>query len=298
MRLSLSIFSLVLVFVCSSLRADDIKVIPVWPKAVPGEAELPQDFVDKLNLAEAKNTEDRVFGVTVPTLAVYPANADKACGTSVLICPGGGYNILAWDHEGREIAKWLNSIGVHAFVLKYRVPRRPNDYTTPPLQDAQRAMRLIRSQKTGVTVDADRIGILGFSAGGHLTVNTSLQSETRSYPAVDDADKASAKPNFMIPVYAAYLGDPEDDSRLNPALNLSKSTPPMFTVVTQDDKNRGLHAALLFAELTRHKVQAEVHVFTKGGHGYGMRESENAVSGWPKACAAWMQSQGLLTKSP
>lgn len=296
MRLLLSAFCLIFVFFNATLSADDVEVMPIWPGAVPGEAELSAEFSKKVRLAEAKNTDDRVFGVTSPTLSVYPAEPSKACGTSVLICPGGGYNILAWDHEGREIAKWLNSIGVHAFVLKYRVPRRPDDFMTPPLQDAQRAMRLIRSQKTGVTVDTDRIGILGFSAGGHLTVNTCLQSQKQTYDHVDDADKVSAKPNFMIPVYAAYLGHPEDDSMLNPDLNLNESTPPMFTVVTQDDKNRGIHAALLFAELTGYKVPAEVHVFTKGGHGYGMRKSENAVSGWPAACAAWMKSQGLLSK--
>lgn len=283
-------------FVSSSAIADDIKVLPLWPGEVPGEKELPADFLQKVKLAEAKNTDDRIFGVTTPTLSVYPADSKTACGTSVLVCPGGGYNILAWDHEGRVIAEWFNSIGVHAFVLTYRVPRRPGDFTNAPLQDAQRAMRLIRGQKTGVTVDTDRIGILGFSAGGHLAVNTSTQSDQISYEAVDESDEVSAKPNFMIPVYAAYLGDPNDDTVLNPSLNLTSATPPMFTVVTQDDKNRGLHAALLFAQLTRVKVPAEVHVFTKGGHGYGMRESENAVSGWPKACEAWMNSQGLLEK--
>lgn len=291
-----SILCLLFAFISSSAVAGDVKVLPIWPGEVPGEKMLSSDFIKKVKLAEAKNTKDRVFAVTTPTIAVYPADSKTACGTSVLVCPGGGYNILAWDHEGRAIAEWLNTLGVHAFVLKYRVPRRPNDFTIPPLQDAQRAMRLIRGQKTGITVDPDRIGILGFSAGGHLTINTSTQSKTQSYSAVDDTDKVSAKPNFMIPVYAAYLGNPGNDSLLNPRLNLTTDTPPMFTVVTQDDKNRGLHAALLFAELTRVKVPAEVHVFTKGGHGYGMRKSDNAVSGWPKACEAWMKSQGLLSK--
>lgn len=290
--------TLCLLFGClvPAAAADDLQVLPLWPGEVPGESGLSEDFLQKVKLAEAKNTADRTFGVTSPTLTVYPAAADTSVGTSVLVCPGGGYHILAWDHEGRAIAEWLNSIGVHAFVLTYRVPRRPDDFMTPPLQDAQRAMRLIRSQKTGVTVDPQRIGILGFSAGGHLAVNTSIQAAQTSYKAVDDADKVSAKPNFMIPIYAAYLGHSDDDSLLDPTLNLTSDTPPMFTAVTQDDKNRGIHAALLFAELTRVKVPAEVHVFTKGGHGYGMRKTENAVSGWPKACQAWMKSQGLLSK--
>lgn len=296
MRRMLPVLCILSCCLLSSASAKDVKVLPIWPGAVPGENQLSEAFLQKVELAEGKNTADRVFGVTTPTLSVYPADAAKACGTSVLVCPGGGYNILAWDHEGLAIAEWLNSIGVHAFVLKYRVPRRPDDYMTPPLQDAQRAMRLIRSQGTGVSVDPERIGILGFSAGGHLAVAASTESKRQSYSTVDEADKVSARPDFMIPIYAAYLGHPKDDSQLNPSLNLTRTTPPMFTAVTQDDKNRGIHAALLFAELTRVKVPAEVHVFTKGGHGYGMRESKNAVSGWPKACEAWMRSQGLLEK--
>ena len=297
MRFKLSVLCLFFLAIAAPFSmADDVQELPIWPSVIPGENQLPKRFFNKLKVAEAKNTEDRKFGVTTPALSLYPADEQLACGTSILVCPGGGYNVLAWDHEGRAIAKWLNSLGIHAFVLKYRVPRRPKNHKTPPLQDAQRALRLIRGQKTGITVDPQRIGILGFSAGGNLAVNVSTQWTTSSYEFVDETDQVSSKPNFMIPIYAAYLGDPKNDLMLDRSLNLSQDTPPMFTVVTQDDKNRGLHAALLFAKLTELKVNAELHVFTKGGHGYGIRKSDHPVSGWPTACEAWLKSQGWLGK--
>jgi acetyl esterase/lipase len=283
----------------NSVCAADRQRVMLWPDAIPGEEQLDSEFFAKVSAAEKKNVPDRVFGVMSPSMTVYPAPAERANGAAVLVCPGGAYNVLAWGHEGSDVAKWLNSIGVHAFVLTYRVPRRQPNFTLPPLQDAQRALRLIRARAAEMRIDNKRIGVLGFSAGGNLTVNVGTRYDQQTYSPVDDADEFSCRPDFMVPVYAAYLGTDGDDrsDTLNPELKVHKGTPPAFLVVTQDDKNRGLHSALLFAELTKAGVSAEVHVYTKGGHGYGMRPSHNAVSEWPARCADWMSSMGFLNAS-
>lgn len=276
------------------IRAGDTTV-PLWPGDVPGEASLPESLQARIARDADKNTDDRVFAVSRPDLTVRLAPPESANGTAVLVCPGGGYNVLAWAKEGLEVADWLNSLGVHAFVLRYRVPRREPDHQTPPLQDAQRAMRLIRARADEWRVNPERVGVLGFSAGGHLSV-TLATADDAAYARVDAADSEAFRPNFLIPVYAAYLGDPDDDQQLNPALTIDDTTPPAFLVVTQDDRQRGLHAALLFAELTRAGVPAEVHVFLRGGHGYGLRPSDHPVTGWPKQCGAWMKAMGYLNR--
>ncbi|MDB4339090.1 alpha/beta hydrolase, partial [Rubripirellula sp.] len=209
-----------------------------------------------------------------------------------------GYNILAWPKEGLEVAEWFNSIGVSAFVLKYRVPRRdPDRIHWEPMQDVQRAIRLVRHQSEKWNIDPSRIGTLGFSAGGHLTVMSGVQYKTQCYPAVDEADKQSCRPDFICPIYCAYLGDKYDDrtnSQLGPLVTVTPQTPPTFLAVTWDDAMRGAQSASLFARLRENNVQSELHIYTKGGHGYGMRASDFRVSQWPQQLKGWMQSQGLL----
>lgn len=270
------------------------QLIDVWPGEVPGESVLSDNMKQKIVAEEQKNVPDRVFAVSRPTLTCYPAPAHRANGTAVMICPGGAYNVLARSKEGTEIAAWLNSLGVHAFVLNYRVPRRGPQFETPPLQDAQRALRIIRSRATEWQIDPTRIGVLGFSAGGHLCIHLATTAGKSAYEAIDSVDQTSCRPDFMIPIYAAYLGDPLNDKQLNPALAITADTPPAFLAVTQDDATRGLHAALLFAELTKAGVKAEVHVYLKGGHGYGMRPSHDPVSEWAVRCADWLKAMKLL----
>ena len=272
------------------------EVVRLWPGDAPGSDGLSDAFRKKLADAETKNTPDRTFGVSVPTMTVFPAPTKHANGTAVVVFPGGGYNILAWDHEGRQIAQWLNTIGVHAFVVTYRVPRRDGDFAMPPLQDAQRAIRLVRHRAAELQIDPDRIGALGFSAGGNLTVNLGTRYAEETYSKVDDSDEISCRPNFMIPIYAAYLGSQDNDRVISKDLRLSADTPPAFMAVTQDDKNRGIHSAELFAALTRAGVKAEVHVYTKGGHGYGIRPGNDPVSKWHHHCENWMRTMGWLNK--
>ncbi len=272
--------------------------IEIWPGELPADSVKFDDA--KIAQFKAKTNEERIAYVDRATLTYFPAPAETANGCAVVICPGGGYNILAWPKEGLEVARWFNSIGVTAFVLKYRVPRRnPDKIHWEPMQDVQRAIRVVRRDAAKYHIDSDRIGTLGFSAGGHLTVMSGVQYETKCYDRVDDADDLSCRPDFICPIYCAYLGDDYDDkkqSKLGELVTVTKNTPPTFMAVTWDDALRGAQSALLFARLRENDVPAELHAYTKGGHGYGMRKNENAVSDWPKHLAAWLKANGFLDK--
>ncbi len=274
--------------------------IPLWPGVAPG---------DKGDIGPERDTTEpdpkvppekyvtRLGDVSKPTITVYPAPADKANGAAVLVCPGGAYRILAYDLEGIEVCQWLNSIGVTGVLLKYRVPTRPGlEKHTAALQDAQRAMGIVRSRAAEWGVDPARIGVLGFSAGGHLAAAVSNNYETRTYPAVDAADEVSRRPDFTVLVYPAYLSTKEDPHKLAPEIDVTTRTPPAFLVMTQDDPI-GIENVYAYATAMKNaKVPAEVHAYATGGHGYGLRPSPDAVSGWPRLAAAWMEHHGFLKK--
>lgn len=285
------------IFVAPAYAADRQEVL-LWPNGLP--AGSVQYTAEQKEALTSKTTDERIAFVDSPTLTVFAAPAETATGCSVIICPGGGYNILAWPKEGLEVAEWFNSIGVTAFVLKYRVPRRiPERIHWEPMQDVQRAVRLVRHDAQRWNLDPQRIGVLGFSAGGHLTVMAGTHYDTRCYDPVNEIDTESARPNFICPIYCAYLGDQYDDrkeAKLGSLVEVDQQTPPTFLVVTWDDALRGAQSALLFAELKKHDVPAELHVFAKGGHGYGMRPSERPVAQWPKLLHAWLDENGLLSQ--
>lgn len=295
-RLLLFVTAAATVCLTHDVMAEGRPEITIWPNGLPAGAKpVDGNRVDEL---KAKLTEERIYYVETPSLTIYRAPKGKANGCGVVICPGGGYNILAWPKEGLEVAEWFNSIGVTAAVLKYRVPRRdPDAPHVEPLQDAQRAVRLMRHHAKEWNVDPNRVGILGFSAGGHLTVMTGTHWDKPAYEAIDEADELSCRPDFMCPIYAAYLGnDYKDDvAELGSLVRLTKQTPPTFLAVTADDKMRGAQAALLFVELKKLKVASEVHVYSKGGHGYGLRESENPISRWHHRLGDWLRVHGFLT---
>ncbi|MHC4597085.1 MAG: alpha/beta hydrolase [Planctomycetota bacterium] len=284
-----------LLVAASSIAAEERPVIRLWPDGLPeGSRPLDPKRVESL---KAKQTSERITYVEQPSLTLYRAPAEQANGCAVVICPGGGYNILAWEKEGTEIAEWFNSLGVTAVVLKYRVPRRdPSEPHREPLQDAQRAIRLVRKHAADWGVDMRRVGILGFSAGGHLTVMAGTYWNKRTYEIVDDADDLSCRPDFMCPIYAAYLGEGCKDNvaELGALVYVTANTPQTFLAVTQDDKMRGAQSALLFVELKKAGVPAEIHVYTKGGHGYGIRPSENPASTWHHRLAEWMRASDLF----
>jgi acetyl esterase/lipase len=194
------------------------------------------------------------------------------------------------------VADWLNSIGVTGIVLKYRVPKRADQPRhVPPLQDAQRAMSLIRSKAKEWGIDPKRIGMLGFSAGGHLTASAATNFDKRAYDPIDDIDKESCRPDFAVLVYPAYLVD-KSKTKLNPDIRVSGKTPPIFFAHAGDDPIEVENSVVMYLALTEAKVRSELHVYSAGGHGFGLRKSNFPCSTWPERCAAWFRQQGILNK--
>jgi acetyl esterase/lipase len=238
----------------------------------------------------------RLGNVSKPTLTLYRPPKEKDTGASVVVCPGGGYSILALDLEGTEVCEWLNSIGVTGILLKYRVPARKGlEKYSAALQDAQRALGLVRFHAKEWGLDPARVGILGFSAGGHLSAMASTAFDARSYPAADDADKESCRPDFAVLVYPAWLVVKDDVTKLSPELKVTAASSPAFIVMTQDDPIHVEGAMGYGLALKNAKVGAELHLYPKGGHGYGLRPSPNDVTRWPERAAEWMKTQGWLS---
>jgi acetyl esterase/lipase len=270
-------------------RADDKPlVIDLWPGPAPGESGPGGE--EKLT---GNKGSRQLTNVSKPTLTVFRPAPAKSAGTAVIIAPGGGYNFLAWDHEGLDVAAWLNSIGVTGIVLKYRVPRLP-DHPKYPLQDAQRAVSLARSNSNTWGFDPNKIGILGFSAGGHLTAVTETNADKRAYEPIDDADRASCRPDFAVLVYPGGILRRGTDE-LIPDIRVTKDAPQTFLVHAGDDRGPADQSVLLYLALKRAGVPAELHVYTSGGHGFGLRPSKNPVSQWPKRCEEWLRSRGVLS---
>ncbi|MFO8013328.1 MAG: alpha/beta hydrolase [Phycisphaerae bacterium] len=272
--------------------------IALWPKGAPGEKE---HEVVKEAYRPQKDGQKRVArlgNVSDPDIRVYAAPKDKATGAAVVVCPGGGYHILAMDLEGTEVCEWLNAIGVTGVLLKYRVPRRKGRPAhEAPLQDAQRAVRLTRAHADDWNIDPDRLGILGFSAGGHLAAAASTNFDKTTYEPVDEADRLSARPDFAVLVYPAYLVADETAERpeIAEGLTVTENTPPTFLISTEDDRFTPSALFYTFA-LRKAGVPVELHVYPTGGHGYGLRPSEHSVCTWPKRCEDWMRKRGLLKR--
>ncbi|RYG25874.1 alpha/beta hydrolase [bacterium] len=260
-------------------------ILNLWPTGNP----------DAWSRSDQETTErdqeqgfDLVKNVSKPTLEVFLATHPKPHAPTVIICPGGGYFVEAIEHEGREIAERLNREGFNAAVLKYRLPNRDADKPLhkAPLQDAQRAVRLLRSRATEYNIDPARVGIMGFSAGGHLAAAAST-AKVSTYASVDAADELSFKPAFTVLVYPAYL-DVDGRPELPSDVQVTKETPPAFVVQTMDDRKLVPSSFAYALALQRAEVPAELHLFPKGGHGYGLRSKEPGISGWMELLMAWL----------
>ncbi|MBI9016968.1 MAG: alpha/beta hydrolase [Phycisphaerae bacterium] len=232
----------------------------------------------------------RFRNVTAPSIAVYQAKGFEGVRPAVLVCPGGGYNILAHNLEGTEIAQWFNSIGVTAIVLKYRVPgQRDNAF-----KDVQRALRMVRANAGQYNIDPQRIGIMGFSAGGHLSARLSGDYDSKVYQPLDEIDKVSCRPDFAVLIYPAYLVNKANE--ISPEIKVDRKNPPVFLVQTLDDGIRVENAIYYALAAKKVGIAAELHVFADGGHGYGMRPSVHAVCRWPQLLQSWLKAKGFLTE--
>jgi acetyl esterase/lipase len=273
------------------------QTLDLWPGQAPGENGSIGPEVAKTKGDGNAKVITSLTNVTRPTLTVSRPDRTKDTGVAIVVCPGGGYSNLAWDHEGEQVARWLNSIGVTAAVLKYRVPRRPETPKgQPPVQalmDAQRALSLVRSKAEAWGIDPKRIGILGFSAGGHLSAWASTNYDKRSYDAVDAADKVDDRPDFAVVIYPGGVV-PRGSEQLAPEIRVTSQTPPMFIAQSHDDRVNSENSVYLYLALKRAGVPAELHIYTTGGHGYGLRPSDNPCSTWPQRCEEWLRNQKIL----
>jgi acetyl esterase/lipase len=255
--------------------------LSVWPDGrMPGTgATAPVD---------PKTEQPARSAVTHPEIAVFPAPNTTRLSPAILICPGGGYEHLAYDKEGTEIAQWLNTLGVTGIVLKYRVPKNREG----AFQDVQRAMRLVRSHASEWHIDPKHIGVMGFSAGGHLSARLSNNSDTAAYPKIDAADSASCRPDFTVLIYPAYL-DAKDGTSVTPEIPVNAKTPPTFIAHTEDDHAYIRGSKAYDAALTKAGVPHEYFLVATGGHGYGLHSTEE-IKVWPDHLKAWLQKSGIL----
>jgi acetyl esterase/lipase len=288
--------------------ADKPLVFDVWSGKVPpgddagkiGEEKFIELKVDGKPYEVAGKPTKWLTNVTKPTLTVYRPAKDKDTGVAMLICPGGGYHNLGWDVEGEEVAAWLNSVGITGIILKYRCPRRPGDVkgepAAGPLKDAQRAVSLVRSKAKEWGIDPRRIGMVGFSAGGHLAGATATNFDKRTYESVDDVDKISCRPDFAVMLYSGYL-KVKDKDELAPDLRVSAETPPILLIHASDDKVSIVdHSVIMYLALKRAGVPTELHVYASGGHGFGVRKVDHPCSAWTERCTDWLRDQGMLKR--
>jgi acetyl esterase/lipase len=290
----------VLSFALGVDAAQPSESILLWPQGAPGEKGglgEEKDMTKTTDGMVASKPVIRLGNVSKPTITVYRAPRERQTGAAVIVCPGGGYHILAMDLEGTEIAEWLNSIGVTALLLKYRVPVRPErERFAAPLQDAQRAIGLARYRASEWGIDPQRVGIMGFSAGAHLSAVTSTSSNQRTYEGIDDADRASCRPDFVMLIYPAYLTKEKEGDSIAPELNITTNTPPTFLLQTQDDVIRVECSLFYYLALKKAGVPSEMHLYATGGHGYGLRPSTLAVTTWPQRAEQWLKGMNILER--
>ncbi|MTV40793.1 alpha/beta hydrolase [Duganella radicis] len=273
---------------------------PIWPGAVPDAIATPK--AESVDRAEGHGGWSRVNDVSVPTMTVYSPKSENT-GAAVVVFPGGGFQVLAMDLEGSEICDWLTSRGITCVLLKYRVPKGNHHWDekcqchiTPKipraLQDAQRTIRLVRSKAQELHLNPGKIGVIGFSAGGYLVAQTS-NIFTPTYKAVDAADKLSSRPDFAIALYPGHLCRAGD--RFDSSIHVTAQTPPTFLLQAWDDPVDPICNSMRYArELDRAGVPAEVHLFAKGGHAFGLRDKQHPVSSWPSLVENWLKDIGVL----
>lgn len=269
-------------------------VMPIWPDKTGPSPNEKDTTTDKSELIAGRRVQ-RITGVTNPTMAVYPADASHNSGAAIVVFPGGGYRILAYDLEGTEVCDWLHTIGVTCVLLKYRVPDAgPFPQHTEDLADAQRTVRLTREHAQEWKIDPARVGVLGFSAGGHLAAVLSNHPDQQTYAAMDAADKLSARPDFAVVIYPGYLVRPPNLLQIAPEVMPTAHTPPTFLVQAEDDPVHVENASVYFESLKSVGVPAEIHLYAQGRHGYGLRRTELPITKWPVLAEEWLHTIKVL----
>lgn len=267
---------LLLLSVSTAVSSQNRPIYPLWPESVPGESKEKKSPVIS---PDKSGHVTRMSEVTDPMLEVFKPEGKQVDKCGIIVCPGGGYELLAIDLEGYEIASWLNQSGITAFVLQYRVPQKK----TGALQDLQRAIRIVRSKHPELT----RIGVIGFSAGGSLAARASTLYPQQRYEPIDNADSLSCRPDFSLLIYPAYLDEGKDRS-LTPELKIDANTPPMFVFGTGDDFF-GNSTLTIARALNDARVPVELHFLPQGGHGYGLRKGNIAAETWTVLALKWLQ---------
>jgi acetyl esterase/lipase len=276
--------------------------VPIWPKQPP-------DAQPAADPEEMKTVKDPVIGggkpwtqvdnVSQPTMTVYSPKG-KNTGAAVVVFPGGGYTVLAIDLQGTEICDWLASKGITAVLLKYRVPTPTlGPYRDSPqaLQDAQRTVGLVRLHAAEWDIDPHKIGVIGFSAGGHMVAAISTHFDKRLYPAVDAADKESCRPDFAIALYPGHLSIDDTNCELNPNISVTSNTPPTFLLQAQDDPVDSVNNSLVYyIALKNAGVPAEMHLYAQGGHAFGVRRTKFPITDWPQLVEKWLGTIGMISK--
>jgi acetyl esterase/lipase len=273
--------------------------IPIWPDTPPdATAQHIRRPEYATNVPTSEGPMVWVCNVTRPTLTVY-SPTETNTGMAMVVFPGGGYNALAMDLEGTEICDWLTSRGITAVLLKYRVPlKKQGPYGESPLalEDAQRTLSLVRFHAAEWHIDPHKIGVIGFSAGGHMVAATSTHFDKRSYPAADAADQISCRPDFAIACYPGHLWDGDDDLNLNPNVPVTGNTPPTFLLQAENDNVDGVEQALTYyIALKKAHVPVEMHLYAKGGHGFGLRHPDLPIGEWPKLVERWLETIGMTS---
>ncbi|MDR1191850.1 MAG: alpha/beta hydrolase [Verrucomicrobiales bacterium] len=263
----------------AELMRPGIPLFDLWPEGkMPGK---------KSAKPETYRSDGIIFDVNTPTLAVFQTPVSGGGpAPAVVVCPGGGYGVLAYPKEGTEIAEWLNTIGVTGVVLKYRVAAGRE----PAFQDVQRALRLTRARAREWNINPAKVGVLGFSAGGHLSAWAGANADAPAYAAVDEADELSCRPDFVVLVYPAYL---DKDGTVAPEVRVSGSTPPTFIAHTEDDTRHVVGSKIYHPALVEAGVPNEFFLLSTGGHGYGLRSNQE-IKVWPERCAEWLRKIGVI----
>lgn len=299
-----SLLTLLFLIIAAINASAQTQILKLWPDGIPGSIRSETYFEESTVTGDIVSLYEKV---TDPSLTVFLPPAEKATGTAVLICPGGGYGVLAFDHEGFAIARWLNSNGIAGIILKYRLPSDMimKDKSVGPLQDAQEAMRIIRRNAAQWKISPRKIGVIGFSAGGHLASTLSTHFAEKVYEV---KDTTSARPDFSLLIYPVItfdssfthggsrqnlIGDKPTDYTIryfSNELMITRNTPPAFLVHSADDKVVPVKNSIVYFEgLVRNNVRAEMHIFEKGGHGYGLAINMETESAWPDLCLKWLK---------